>query len=479
MILQKKIGNYNILALIKLYIYQHGIIVSNEYTEKFLKIQYSGYRTTSGLFIKLGGTYSKKEFKYHKKNKDFKHLEGDIQNLTYEDYLKNREWVTARIVEQSKIDFDFNSLTYFKLETNEQDKFIITGQYIDKDGVKHSIYLDDVGIFNKEVNNEEDGVISQAGGARARLSIAGANCASGCSFCSFGPNCYKYEKGTYTQDRLNNFLIPMLQDVISKEKLKHLFVTGGNPSLDDMENWTYYLSECIKSFKNELIKQNIALSNIKIDVMLTPRSFTKYVDTHEEYSKYLKYLKEMGVTNLAPNIEIWNEKYLKKYCPSNQQTKGMSKADIGHNKYIDYIKESVKIFGKFNVRSIIIVGLEPITETKKAIKQLIDLGCYVGLSPFVLPENLKDKTLLLHNSVSVDDLLDLNNYLEETFLKYLSNYSDEEKRELIENMNNSLNSHNRHNTANINGNITPLDYKEKENLLNGYDLDLATSINML
>ena len=46
------------------------------------------------------------------------------------------------------------------------------------------------------------------------------------------------------------------------------------------------------------------------------------------------------------------------------------------------------------------------------------------------------------------------------FLEYLLKYSDIEKYDLINNMNNSLSSHNRHNTANINGNITPLDYKE-------------------
>lgn len=479
MILQKKIGKYSILSIIKLYIYQHGVIVPDLLFDKFQKIQYSGYRTTSGIFMKLGGTYSKDEFEIHKKKKDINHLEGNIENLTYEDYLKQREWVTARSIKQSKVNINLDSTTYFKLDINEFGKFKIIGQYIDKNNVKNIIEINDVGVFNREVGNEEDGVVSQAGGVRARLSIAGPNCASGCSFCSFCESSFKYKKGTYTQDRLNGYLIPQLKQLVRKEKIKHLFVTGGNPHLDDMENWTYYLDECIKAFKDELIKQDVGLSDIKIDVMLTPRTFNKYVGTQEEYSEYLKHLKYIGVTTVAPNIEIWSQKYLEKYCPSKEYTKGMSKSDIGHDRYIDFIKESVKTFGKFNVRSIIVVGLEPLEETRKAIKELINLGCYVGLSPFMPPENIKNEKFLFHKTLSVEDLLDLNNYLEETFLEYLLKYSDIEKYDLINNMNNSLNSHNRHNTANINGNITPLDYKEKDALLNGYDMELATSIDML
>ena len=107
------------------------------------------------------------------------------------------------------------------------------------------------------------------------------------------------------------------------------------------------------------------------------------------------------------------------------------------------------------------------------------MGCYVTLSPFMPPECARYGTKLPQNSPSTEVMLELNNFLEETFLKYLSKLSIEERREAIINMNNSLNSHNRHNTGNINGTITPLDHKEHEALLKGYDSELATTSERL
>ena len=246
-----------------------------------------------------------------------------------------------------------------------------------------------------------------------------------------------------------------------------------------MESWTRYLEECIAIFKKALIKQGIDPADAHIDAMITPRTFTKYIGTEEEYFTYLKHLKDLGITTISPNMEIWSQEYLEKYCPSNEYTKGTSKSDIGHKGYITFISQAVKVFGKFNVRSSIIVGLEPIEETKKAITELINMGCYVTLSPFMPPECAKYDTKLPQNSPSTEVMLELNNFLEKTFLKYLANLPEEEKREAIMNMNNSLNSHNRHNTGNINGSLTPLDYKEYAALIKGYDSELASTTEML
>lgn len=476
---QKKINEFSILAIIKLYIYQHGIFVPDELFEKLHENKYDGYRTTSGIFMKLGGTLSKAEFEYFRNNGMINHLIGDISNLTYEKYLEQREWATAGIITESSINSQIESDTYFKLQYDKDGRFKIIGQYKDKTGMIFPIELDDVGIFLQGKYNDEEAVAIQAGGIRARVSIAGKNCSSGCSFCSFSNEASQYKKNTYTDEKLYNYLAPLIEQVVREKGIKNLFITGGNPSLDDMENWTKYLEKCISIFKNALITQGIDPNHAKIDAMITPRTFTKYTGTKEEYFSYLKHLKDLGITAISPNMEIWSQENLEKYCPSNEYTRGTSKADIGHKGYIDFISQAVTVFGKFNVRSAIIVGLEPIDKTKEAITELINMGCYVTLSPFMPPECARYGTELPQKSPSTEVMLELNNFLEATFLKYLSKLSIQERREAIINMNNSLNSHNRHNTGNINGSLTPLDYKERDALLNGYDDELATSTKML
>lgn len=91
---------------------------------------------------------------------------------------------------------------------------------------------------------------------------------------------------------------------------------------------------------------------------------------------------------------------------------GVSKSDIGHKGYLDLISASVETFGKFNIRSAIIVGLEPIEKTKEAIEALINMGCYVILSPFMPPECSRYNTKLPSTSPSTETMLELNDFLE-------------------------------------------------------------------
>ena len=91
---------------------------------------------------------------------------------------------------------------------------------------------------------------------------------------------------------------------------------------------------------------------------------------HDE--KILKKLKLAGITEVAFNIEVFNRKLAKKYMPG--------KGAISLQTYYAALKKAVKLWGNTgNVRSIIIVGLEPKESLLKGIEEL----CKIGVSPIL------------------------------------------------------------------------------------------------
>lgn len=298
----------------------------------------------------MGATLSKKEFEQLKLDNSRKHLLDDNINITYEDYLKNREYTTTKLIKISNINIEeLENKTYFILKENLNGEFFIEGQYVYKQE-KYPIKLEDCGIFVQEKYND-DAVVLQAGRIRLRASICGNNCISGCTFCDFGKGANNYDD-KFLNDERKKYIAHLIDKNTSKQKAQTLFITGGNPSLQDLTKWTTYVRECIKKFK-----QNVP--NGKVDVMLTPRGFDKYVydnkKRYEEYKRYLKYLKKLGVNTISPNMELWEQKDLDRFCPTNNICLNTTKSEIGYIGYIDFIKVGIEVFGKYNVRTALIV----------------------------------------------------------------------------------------------------------------------------
>ena len=74
---------------------------------------------------------------------------------------------------------------------------------------------------------------------------------------------------------------------------------------------------------------------------------------------YLKFVKDVGIGGIAANLELNNIDYLRYYCPE--------KNAIGQENYLKFIDYAVDIFGVNNVRSLLIVGIEPLEETLKGV----------------------------------------------------------------------------------------------------------------
>lgn len=436
----KKIDDISVLSLVKNYLYMKELIVSEKVYGLLKDYMYKGYVTTNGIFIKLGATLSKKQFEKLKIQGNSKNLFVNLSNFSlYDEYVKIREYVTTAIKIKKIEEIKDNKINYFILDMDKNNKFYLKGEYTYKNR-KYKINISDIKIFNQD-RYEDDSVVTQAGGNRLRVSISGNNCISGCKFCDFEAGHKNYNKEFLNKDRMEEIINKIHEKLNgNQKKVKNLFITGGNPDIYDLEKWTNFLEESIKTFKKYVPEGNV-------DVMLTPRGFKKYVykeDRSKMYYKYIKHLKEIGVNTISPNIELWKQDKLNIFCPSNGKKLNTTKAEIGCDGYIDFIKLGIDVFGKYNVRTALIVGLNTNKEIEEAIDYFLKIGCFVVLSPF--KTNNKE---LKHLEPDIDSLIHLGNYLDEKLEDILRFCKKEEKIMYRKRINNSLNAHNTHNTANF------------------------------
>jgi biotin synthase-related radical SAM superfamily protein len=85
-------------------------------------------------------------------------------------------------------------------------------------------------------------------------------------------------------------------------------------------------------------------------------------------------LKELGVNEFSINIEIFNREIAKKVM--------RKKYDLGTTHYLDFLESSAEIVGGNKMRSMLMVGLEPMEDTLAGVRAIAERGCVPVLSPF-------------------------------------------------------------------------------------------------
>ncbi|KKR06673.1 MAG: Radical SAM domain protein [Parcubacteria group bacterium GW2011_GWC2_39_14] len=173
-------------------------------------------------------------------------------------------------------------------------------------------------------------------------------CNNHCKFCTLSKN-YQYRKDKI-EESIEATKVALVDPVLPG---RHILISGGTPRPADYE----YMKNFYRSFAKEF-------KGIPIDIMMIPNE--NILDLEE--------LKKIGIDSLCINLELYNEKLLKIYAPE--------KALIGREKYLKFIEKAVKIFGQGKVRSLLVIGLEPIEEILKAVEALACIGCDPVLSPF-------------------------------------------------------------------------------------------------
>lgn len=136
-------------------------------------------------------------------------------------------------------------------------------------------------------------------------------------------------------------------------KVKHALITGGAIP----QNSLYKYLDVLKLIKKEW--------DLNTYLMMTPPK-----DLH-----FLNELHNEKLDEIAFNLEFWDRKIAKEIMPG--------KGDISRETYIETLKYATKLWGKNGqVRSLLIVGIEPIENTILAIEYLSKIGVMPILSPF-------------------------------------------------------------------------------------------------
>lgn len=317
--------------------------------------------------IYYGIKLSPQSYNELKKNKD-----GNVNN---DDYittkglfiiLDNQVYVSSIINTTSIYSIDYKDDEFFLKEDN--NKICSVNIIQPPDFALESSTLPNGELITNLINIHGDRIRIQP--------IEG--CANICRFCSLNRKKYKLNS---IQDLDDAFTYAM-----NKVGFRHVLISGGSPV--NNQNDFDYLNNIYRFFGEKYGK------TYPIDIMLVPRGLFINDNSDEAYEQFLKELKGWNISGLYINLELYNDFYRQKYIPQ--------KDAIGKGSYFKFIKLAIKIFGRGNVKSCIIIGLEDIKDSIQAVHKLCAIGCIPVLSPYI--PNDKD-TFLPTPDVMKDVLL--------------------------------------------------------------------------
>lgn len=142
------------------------------------------------------------------------------------------------------------------------------------------------------------------------------------------------------------------------EGFKHVTISGG--FIPERREVDYYIDIA------EKIQEVTGLENF---------NGSACIGAPQDLSVIEKY-KEAGYRSIATNIEIWDENIFKTICPGKETLCG------GHKHWIEALKEEVNVFGKGNVRSTLVAGIEPKESLLEGIEYLASIGVIANASPW-------------------------------------------------------------------------------------------------
>lgn len=201
---------------------------------------------------------------------------------------------------------------------------------------------------------------------RVRVSPVGG-CSFACLFCDL-PFTVKYST-KHIDDLLETIRVAADDPVLPA---RHVLISGGVPLPRDEP----YMDEVLRTIPAEV--------SLPVDIMMVPREDIGFIDK----------LYSWGISTLSFNIELYNQE--------SARTIMVGKYRLSLDFYLKRISKAVEVFGKGQVQSLVIAGLEPEEDTLKGVEALAERGCMPVLSPFRPSEHtvLRDKP-----TPSVDQLL--------------------------------------------------------------------------
>jgi hypothetical protein len=187
-------------------------------------------------------------------------------------------------------------------------------------------------------------------GDRARLSPV-RGCAMTCTFCNIPYDDPIDVYGTKPVDALVEATRTAIAD--PRQPAHHLLISGGTPRRPDFE----FLREVYRRVLSEF-------SQVPVDIMMVP--LPGLLDLPE--------LDKLGLNEISVNIEV--------FSAARAAELMRHKYHRGLDFYLDFIAHSAGILGPGRVRSMLMVGLEPMEMTLAGVAAIAERGGVPVLSPF-------------------------------------------------------------------------------------------------
>lgn len=226
----------------------------------------------------------------------------------------------------------------------------VDGQFVVRgDGMESPVTPIPVPSYHAETNAQGEPYTSYAVTHTDRVRISPVEgCAIACRFCDLP---FEFRYRAKRVDGLVDAVGRALVDRVLPAR--HVLISGGLPRDSDFE-WMQRVWESVPA----------AFPGIEVDVMMVPAPGLVVPSR----------LKKAGVSGLSINLEIWNLDVAAHVMPG--------KARIGRARWLEVIADAVATFGTGRVRSLLLVGIEPLDDTLRAVEALASLGCDPVLSPF-------------------------------------------------------------------------------------------------
>ena len=173
-------------------------------------------------------------------------------------------------------------------------------------------------------------------------------CAMTCRFCDLP---YEFRYRTKRIEGLVDAVRVARADPI--QPASHVLISGGTPREPDFD----YVRDVYEAVLTEF-------PDLAVDIMMVPVEGLLDVPR----------LHELGINELSINIEIFNRERARKIM--------RKKFDMGLDHYLDFIESAGSVMGRGRVRSMLLVGIEPVEDTLAGVRAIAERGGVPVLSPF-------------------------------------------------------------------------------------------------
>jgi hypothetical protein len=173
-------------------------------------------------------------------------------------------------------------------------------------------------------------------------------CAFTCTFCDLP---YEFRYRNKRLDGLLDVVDVALRDPV--QPAHHVLISGGTPRPEDYDYVRSVYREVITGFPE-----------VPVDIMMVP-----IADVLDPV-----WLADLGVAELSVNLEVWGPETARVLMPRKHKQ--------GRQYYLDYLARAAGVLGGDRVRSMLMLGLEPLEDTLAGVEAIASLGCTPVLSPF-------------------------------------------------------------------------------------------------